>query len=491
MAKEPDKTLKRITPRSQDITQWYTDVVLNAELADYAPVRGCMVIRPYGYAIWENIQRILDARIKALGHVNAYFPLFIPESFLKKEAEHVEGFAPECAWVTHGGKEELEERLAIRPTSETIMYAMYAKWVQSYRDLPVLINQWANVVRWEKTTRPFLRTLEFLWQEGHTVHATEQEAEAEARSILEMYRTFVEEELAIPLFVGVKSARERFAGAHRTYTIEAMMSDGKALQAGTSHNLGTGFSKAFEIRFLDSDGQLKFPWQTSWGVSTRLIGALVLAHGDDKGLILPPAIAPYHAVLVPIYFKEADKAAVLEAVRKVSADLSAARFGDTPLRVFADLREQYTPGWKFNEWEMRGVPVRLELGPKDVAKQQAVVVRRDTGEKKFVPWTDLAATVAALLPEIRDSIFARAKKFKEAKTIPAMDYAGLVEGVKAGFVRAAWCGSGDCEEKLKNETGATMRCLPFDEKSPDGAKCAICGREIQPGGGVAYFARSY
>ncbi|MGH8104133.1 MAG: proline--tRNA ligase [bacterium] len=495
MPKDVEKTMKRITPRSQDVTQWYTDMVLNAELADYAPVRGCMVIRPYGYAIWENIQRILDARIKALGHVNAYFPLFIPESFLKKEAEHVEGFAPECAWVTMGGREELEERLAVRPTSETIVYAMYAKWVQSYRDLPILINQWANVVRWEKTTRPFLRTTEFLWQEGHTAHATEIEAEAEARQILDLYRTFVEDELAIPLFVGEKSARERFAGAQRTYTIEAMMTDGKALQAGTSHNLGTAFSKAFEIRFLDADGELKHPWQTSWGVSTRLIGASVLTHGDDKGLILPPAVAPYHVVIVPIYFKDADKATVLDAVRKVRGLLDSMAYGGAPLRLLADTREQYTPGWKFNEWEMRGAPVRLELGPKDAAKSQVVLVRRDTGEKKPVAWADLVKAVSDTLLAIRDSLFDSAKRFKEERTVAATDFAGLVEGVKTGFVRAVWCGSGECEEKLKAETGATLRCLPFDEPVPAGAKCAICGGAVRPsgreGGGIAYFARSY
>lgn len=474
--------MKEITPRGLDITRWYTDVVLSAELADYAPVKGCMVIRPYGFAIWENIQRILDGEIKALGHQNAYFPLFIPESFLKKEAEHVKGFAPECAWVTRGGQEELEEPLAIRPTSETIMYAMYAKWIQSYRDLPLLINQWANVVRWEKTTRPFLRTTEFLWQEGHTVHSTEEEAEEEALTILGIYRKLIEENLRIPVIVGRKSEAERFAGALRTYTLEAILSDGKALQAGTSHNLGQGFSRAFNIQFLDKDGVLKHPWQTSWGVSTRLIGAIIMTHGDDSGLILPPDVSPYQAVIVPILFDHG-KEEILSAVEKARSILSE------EFRVHADLREQYTPGWKFNEWEMRGVPVRIEIGPKDVKAGKVTLVRRDTGEKCQPSLGDaLKIALQDSLQALSDRVYQSARNFLHSHTVSTEEYSELQQWVREGFVKTPWCGQEKCEGKVKTDTGATLRCILLDEKPEKRAVCGVCA---SPATSLVVFARAY
>jgi len=474
--------VKEITSKSEDFSQWYIDVILKAELADYSPVRGCMVIRPYGYEIWENIQRLLDKRFKDTGHKNAYFPIFIPEALLQKEAEHVEGFAPEVAWVTHGGHEELAERIAVRPTSETIICSMYSKWIKSWRDLPVLINQWCNVVRWEKSTKPFLRTAEFLWQEGHTAHRTAEEAEAETLRMLEVYREFVETELALPVIKGVKSENEKFAGAARTYTIEALMSDGKALQAGTSHNLGQHFSKVFDIKFLDQDGQLKNVWSTSWGVSTRLIGAIIMAHGDDRGLRLPPRIAPIQVVIVPILGKK-DEEEVLNDARKLFSQLKQ------EFRVELDDRNEYTPGWKFNEWEMRGVPVRLEIGPKDIQKQQVVLVRRDTGEKLFVPRVELYERLKALLEDIQTNMYKQAKQFMDSNTRKVDDFEDFKKIIeeKKGFIKAHWCENESCEKYIKDQTGATLRCLPLDQK-PEEGKCIICGQKTDK---VAIFAKSY
>src|SRR5437870_4250879 len=411
-----DAFVTEITPRSQDFSQWYLDVVRRAELADYSPVKGCMVIRPYGYAIWELIQKALDWRIKATGHVNAYFPLFIPESLLTKEAEHVEGFAPQVAYVTHGGGEELEERLVVRPTSEAIIGTMYARWVQSWRDLPILINQWANVVRWEKVTRPFLRTTEFLWQEGHTAHETEDEAETETRMILDMYAEVCETLLAMPVVKGRKSESEKFAGALRTYSIEALMGDGRALQAGTSHNLGQNFAKAFEITFQARDKSVQHVWGTSWGVSTRLIGGVIMTHGDDSGLVLPPRVAPYQVVIVPIPRGNWQET-VLPKARDIRQQLVAGG-----VRVTLDDRDAYTPGWKFAEWELRGVPLRLEIGPKDLEKSQVLVARRDTREKLPTPMDGLTARITSLLEEIQDGLFQRALKFREEHTQRVSSY---------------------------------------------------------------------
>ncbi len=483
--KENDRQVKQITPKSEDFSKWYIELVQKAELADYTPMKGMMVIRPHGYAIWENIQRSLDARIKASGHVNAYFPLFIPESFLKKEAEHVEGFSPEVAWVTIGGKEELEEKLAVRPTSEAIIGYMYAKWIKSWRDLPVLINQWANIVRWEKVTRPFLRTTEFLWQEGHTCHETAEEGEAETLKILGLYRDFCETELAIPVLCGRKSLREKFAGAHMTYAVEALMSDGKALQMGTSHNLGQHFSKAFDIKFEDRSQTLQYVWQTSWGMTTRTIGALIMVHGDDSGLRFPPRISPVQAVIVPISVG-AWKETVLPAVQNAAGALRAAG-----VRVEVDAREEATPGWKFSEYEMRGVPLRIEIGPRDVKAGQAVLVRRDTREKETVPLAALAARVPELLEAIQARLFAEAKSFLDANIRDAADYASfknILENQR-GFIRAPWCGGEECEDRIKSETMATIRVMPLDEaEGRTDAPCVCCGR---PGKALAFFARSY
>jgi prolyl-tRNA synthetase len=477
---EPRPT--EITPQSEDFGRWYLDVVRRAELADYSPVKGCMAIRPYGYAIWELIQSQLDARLKATGHVNAYFPLFVPESLLLKEAEHVEGFAPEVAWVTHGGTEKLEERLAIRPTSEVIIGTMYAKWIQSWRDLPVLINQWANIVRWEKVTRPFLRTTEFLWQEGHTAHETAEEAEAETLKILDLYKDFAERVLAMPVLTGPKTASEKFAGAACTYSLEALMGDGRALQAGTSHNLGQNFAKAFDIQFQGRDKQLQHAWTTSWGMTTRLIGGVIMTHGDDSGLVLPPRVAPYQVVIVPIPRGNWQET-VLPKARALQTELEAAG-----IRVMLDAREEYTPGWKFSEWELRGVPVRLEIGPKDLEKQQVVAVRRDTRVKTPTPMDGLAASVRALLDEIQQALYAKALAFRESRTSSAETYeefTQLMEG-RPGFVIAPWCGSADCETAIKAETQATIRNLPFDDE-PGGA-CIKCGR---PAITHARFAKAY
>ncbi|HHW02821.1 MAG TPA: proline--tRNA ligase [Thermoanaerobacterales bacterium] len=473
--------VKEITSKSKDFSQWYVDVILKAELADYSPVRGCMVIRPYGYAVWENMQRLLDGRFKATGHKNAYFPLFIPESLLKKEAEHVEGFAPEVAWVTHGGQEELAERIAVRPTSETIICSMYSKWIKSWRDLPVLINQWCNVVRWEKSTKPFLRTAEFLWQEGHTAHRTEEDAEEETLKMLEVYRDFVESDLSLPVIKGRKSENEKFAGALRTYTIEAMMSDGKALQAGTSHNLGQHFSKVFDIKFLDQDGQLKNVWQTSWGVSTRLIGAIIMTHGDDRGLKLPPKIAPVQIIIVPISSQK--KETVLNKAMEIYSRIKQT------FRVEMDDRDEYTPGWKFNEWEMKGVPVRLEIGPKDIEKHQVILVRRDTGEKISVDESEIESKLELLLNEIQVNMFRQAKKFMDENIREVEDFEEFKKVIeeKRGFIKTHWCENGECEKSIKELTGATMRCIPFEQDDGPG-KCIYCGKEANK---IVYFAKSY
>ena len=472
-----------ITPQSQDFGRWYIDVVRRAELADYSPVKGCMVIRPYGYAIWEHIQRLLDARFKATGHVNAYFPLFIPESLLMKEKEHVEGFAPQVAWVTRGGDEELEERLIIRPTSEVLIGTMYAKWIKSWRDLPVLINQWANVVRWEKVTRPFLRTTEFLWQEGHTAHETADEAEEETLKILALYKEFAENELALPVVDGIKSDSEKFAGAARTYSIEALMGDGRALQAGTSHNLGQNFAKAFEIQFQGRDKALQHAWTTSWGVSTRLIGALIMTHGDDSGLVLPPNVAPYQVVIVPIP-RGNWKETVLPKAEAIRDELTA-----RGVRVKLDATEENSPGWKYAEWELRGVPLRLEIGPKDLEKAQVFSARRDTREKAAIPFADLATRVPEILAEIQRNLLEKARQFREQNTTEVSTWAEfttVMEG-RPGFVIAPWCGTSDCEANIKSETQATLRNIPMGSPRIEGS-CVRCG---SPAHVRAWFAKAY
>jgi prolyl-tRNA synthetase len=477
-----DAFVTEITPRSQDFSRWYLDVVRRAELADYSPVKGCMVIRPYGYAIWELLQQALDRRIKASGHVNAYFPLFIPESLLMKEAEHVEGFAPQVAYVTHGGGEELEEKLVVRPTSEAIIGTMYAKWIQSWRDLPILINQWANVVRWEKVTRPFLRTTEFLWQEGHTAHETEAEAEAETLKILEMYKETVETELAMPVITGRKSESEKFAGALHTYSIEALMGDGRALQAGTSHNLGQNFAKAFDITFQARDKSVQHVWGTSWGVSTRLIGAVIMAHGDDSGLVLPPRVAPYQVVIVPIPRGNWQET-VLPKAREIQQQLVAAG-----IRVMLDDRDSQTPGWKFSEWELRGVPLRLEIGPRDIEKSSVLLARRDTREKLVVPMDGLVDRLRELLDDIQRNLLQRAIAFRDEHTQRVDTYDAFKQAMEGrpGFVIAPWCGAVDCEAAIKTETQATIRNMPNDTK-PAG-RCVRCDNEAQA---EAWFAKSY
>jgi prolyl-tRNA synthetase len=473
-----------ITPQSQDFGRWYIDVVRRAELADYSPVKGCMVIRPYGYAIWELMQQALDRRFKATGHVNAYFPLFIPESLLMKEAKHVEGFAPQVAWVTQGGNEPLEERLVVRPTSETIIGTMYAKWIQSWRDLPILINQWANVVRWEKVTRLFLRTTEFLWQEGHTAHETAEEAEEETRKMLGVYKDFAENELAMPVIDGLKTESEKFAGADRTYSIEALMRDGRALQAGTSHNLGQNFSKSYEIRFQARDKSLQYAWTTSWGVSTRMIGGVIMTHGDEGGLILPPRIAPYQVVIVPIP-RGNWRETVLPKAQAIRDDLVA-----RGIRVMLDDRDSQTPGWKFNEWEMRGVPLRLEIGPKDLEKSQVVLARRDTREKSFTPMDGLTAHIEQLLVTIQKALFDRAVQYRTEHTSETSSYdefKQIMDG-RPGFVISPWCGTAECEAAIKAETQATIRNIPFTSAGADGKVCLTCGK---PATAMAWFAKSY
>jgi prolyl-tRNA synthetase len=479
----PKDDKPEITPRSQDFSQWYLDVVRRAELADYTPVKGCMVIRPYAYAIWELIQQAFDRRFKATGHVNAYFPLFIPERLLMKEAEHVEGFAPQVAYVTHGGGEELEERLIVRPTSEAIFGTMYAKWIQSWRDLPVLLNQWANVVRWEKVTRPFLRTTEFLWQEGHTAHETEAEGEEETLKILNLYKEAVETELAMPVVTGLKSESEKFAGALRTYSIEALMGDGRALQAGTSHNLGQNFAKAFDITFQGRDKTVQHVWGTSWGVSTRLIGGLIMTHGDDSGLVLPPNVAPYQVVIVPIPRGNWQET-VLPKAREIQQQLVAAG-----IRVTLDDRDMYTPGWKFAEWELRGVPLRVEIGPKDIEKSAVMVARRDTREKASLAMDGLAGSLRDLLNQIQQNLFAKAVQFRDERTQRVSDYdtfKSVMEG-RPGFVIAPWCGSATCEAQIKTDTQATIRNMPLGVTAPAG-QCVRCDNPAQA---EAWFAKSY
>jgi prolyl-tRNA synthetase len=475
---------KKLTPRAKDFSAWYNEVVLRSELADYSPVRGCMVIRPNGYGIWERMQRALDDMFKETGHKNAYFPLFIPESFLHKEAQHVEGFAPELAVVTHGGGKKLEEPLVVRPTSETIIYSMFAKWVQSYRDLPLLINQWANVVRWEMRTRLFLRTLEFLWQEGHTAHATHDEAEEEARRMLGIYRDFMEGWMAMPVVTGQKTDSERFAGALRTFALEAMMQDNKALQAGTSHNLGQNFSKAFDLKFQTEAGGQDFAWNTSWGVSTRLIGGLVMTHGDDVGLRTPPLLAPIEVVIVPIYRSDDERSRMLEAANRIKNELREwERREPGRLRVHLDDRDGMKPGAKYYEWELRGVPIRLEIGPRDLDQNQAVLVRRDTKQKSPVSLDALAEDVSELLGRIQDEMLAVARDRRETNSVRgAITYdrfREIMEGEGGGaFVYAGWCGSAECEAQIKEETKATIRVLPDEEfrSAEQPPTCLKCGR---------------
>ena len=474
---------KEITPKGDDYSQWYLDVVLKADLADYGPVKGCMIIKPYGYAVWEHMQRDMDRRIKETGHVNAYFPLFIPKSYLEKEKEHVEGFSPECAWVTIGGGEELEEPLAIRPTSEAMICSTFAKWVRSWRDLPVLINQWCNIVRWEKVTRPFLRTTEFLWQEGHTLHATEAEAEEETLKMLEVYRSFSEEMLAMPVLTGRKTESEKFAGALRTYAIEALMGDGRALQAGTSHNLGQHFSEAYGIEFLDKNQERAKPWSTSWGTSTRMIGGLIMTHGDDSGLILPPRVAPYQVVIVPIPPRKGDwSEQVLPKAREVLAMLRG-----SGVRAHLDDRDQFQPGFKYADWEMRGAPLRLELGPKDIEKDQCVLVRRDTREKLFVPLDGLGARATGLLDAIQTGLLERARKFVAENTtrVESYDEFKQVMSAKRGFILAGWNGDAAVEAKIKEETKATIRVIPMGEARE--AACVVTGQK----GREVVFAQAY
>lgn len=483
MSEKNGALVTEVTPRSEDFSRWYTDIIRRAELADYSPVKGCMVLRPYGYAIWELMQQGLDRRFKATGHVNAYFPLFIPEELLKKEAAHVEGFAPEVAWVTHGGSELLAERLAIRPTSEAIVGTMYAKWVKSWRDLPLLINQWGNVVRWEMVTRPFLRTTEFLWQEGHTAHETEQEAVDETLRMLGVYKEFAETDLAMPVLAGQKSESEKFAGAVRTYSIEALMGDGRALQAGTSHDLGQNFAKVFDIKFQARDKSLQYAWQTSWGVSTRLIGGVIMMHGDDSGLMLPPRIAPYQVVIVPISRGNWQETVLPEA-RRVRDALVA-----RGVRVMLDDRDAYTPGWKYSEWEMRGVPLRLEIGPRDIENRQVMLVRRDNREKQPVSMDQLGDAVVSRLDEIQAAMYDRAVTFRQENTRRVASYQEFIQAMagRPGFVLAGWCGGAACETKVKADTQATIRNMPIDAAAPSGS-CVACDR---PAVADAYFAKAY
>ena len=471
--------VEHITPRDVDFSQWYTDVILKSQMVDYAPVRGCMIMRPYGYAIWERIREEMDKRFKETGHENVYMPMLIPESLLLKEAEHVEGFAPEVAWVTQGGSEKLQERLAIRPTSETIFCAMYSKWVSSWRDLPMKYNQWCSVMRWEKSTRPFLRTSEFLWQEGHTIHATAEEAQEETMKMLEVYREVAEDELAMPVLVGQKSDKEKFAGARATYSMEAMMQDGKALQAGTSHNFGTNFAEAYNIQFSNKEGKLEYVYETSWGVSTRLIGAIIMTHGDERGLKLPPRIAPIQVVIVPI---AAHKGGVLEKCAEVAAELKEAGY-----RVKLDDRDTLSPGFKFNDWELKGVPVRLEIGPRDLENGQCVLFRRDTYEKQTVKLDELTTAIPALLDDIQKTMYQLALDFQQAHIHEAHDLDELGKAVDGGFAKAMWCGDRACEDKIKEQFNATSRNMPFDQTAIDD-HCVCCGK---PAKKLIYFAKAY
>ena len=487
---------KGVTPQSKNYSSWYTEIVTKAELADYGPVKGTMVIRPYGYSLWELIKNSFDDMIKETGHVNAYFPLFIPKSFLAKEAEHVEGFAKECAIVTHtrlksdsdsgitiDPDSKLEEEVIVRPTSETVIWSMYKKWIQSYRDLPLLINQWANVVRWEMRTRLFLRTTEFLWQEGHTAHATAEEAQEETLLILELYRRLAEEVLAMPVFVGLKSESEKFAGADLTYCIEAMMGDKRALQAGTSHNLGQNFAKAFEVTFQNKDNNEELVYATSWGISTRLVGGVIMTHGDDKGLQLPPKIAPYQVVLVPIFRDDDDKKNIQDYLRETLIEMQ--KLG---IRVHEDWRKG-SPGFKFNEWEMKGVPLRLEVGPKDIKKENVVIVRRDNSDKKFVNKESIIDTIISLLDDVQKNMFNKAKSFQTENTFTVSSYDEFKDILsnKGGFIKCGWDGTSETEAAIKNETKATIRVIPMDE-NPKGLNCIYSGK---PAKHEVIFAKAY
>lgn len=478
MAKQ-EKLVKSITSMDEDFAKWYTDVCIKAELVDYASVKGCMIIRPYGYAIWENIQHIMDGMFKELGHENLYMPLFIPESLLQKEKDHVEGFAPEVAWVTHGGEEKLEERMCVRPTSETLFCDHFKNIVHSYRDLPKLYNQWCNVVRWEKTTRPFLRSREFLWQEGHTLHATADEARHETEQMLNVYARFAEEALAMPVVKGQKTDKERFAGAEATYTIEALMHDGKALQSGTSHYFGDGFSRAFEVQYTDKENKPVYPFQTSWGTTTRLIGAVIMTHGDDNGLVLPPAIAPVQVVIVPV---ASHKEGVVEKATEVFENLKKV------CRVKLDNSDQ-TPGWKFAEYEMKGVPLRIEIGPRDIENNQCVVVRRDNREKIFVGLDELENRIPELLKEYHDALYNRALERRSNMTYDAenLDQMKEIAENKPGFIRAMWCGDRECEDKLKEIAGVTSRCIPFEQEKI-GDTCVCCGKKADK---MLYWGKAY
>ena len=474
---------KKLTPKSENYSDWYNQLVLRAELADYAPVRGCMVVRPYGWAIWENIQDALDNRFKATGHVNAAFPLFIPMSFLEKEKEHVEGFSPELAVVTIGGGSELEEPLIVRPTSETIIGYMYSKWIQSYRDLPVLINQWGNVVRWEMRTRLFLRTLEFYWQEGHTAHATAEEAEEETLQMLDIYTDFARNEAAVPVIPGRKSESEKFAGAVRSYTIEAMMGDTRALQSGTSHNLGQNFAKAFGIQYLDRNNEQQYCWTTSWGLSTRFVGAIIMTHGDEQGLVLPPRLAPIQIVIVPIFRSEEEKSRVMEMTGKVQDMLSG-------FRIKVDDRLELTPGFKFNDWELRGVPLRVEIGPKDVENHAVTAARRDIAGregKTSLSIENLRQQISDLLDSVQKNMYEKAVAFREAHTHSPEDYAEFQEVIPSGWALSPWCGSADCETRIKEDTKATIRCIPLEQDGA-GSACVYCGKKAEK---KAIFARAY
>ena len=475
----------KLPTRAEDFSEWYTQLVLRADLADYAPVRGCMIVKPYGWTLWENIQYQLDRRFKATGHLNAGFPVFIPKSFLSKEKEHVEGFSPELAVVTIGGGEELEEPLVVRPTSETIIGYSYAKWVKSYRDLPILINLWNSVVRWEMRTKLFLRTAEFWWQEGHTAHATAEEAEAETLQMLDVYADFAINEAAIPVVKGLKTDSEKFAGALRTYTIEAMMGDTKALQSGTSHNLGQNFARAFEIQYLDRNNETQFCWTTSWGLSTRMIGAIIMTHGDDQGLIMPPRLAPWQVVIVPIYKNDAERGPVLEAVARIKAELV-----DADVRVKVDDRDTVSPGFKFNDWEMRGVPIRIEVGPKDVQKNSVALSRRDRPGregKSFVPQAGLAEQVKTTLKDIQAALLERATAFRKANTFEPTTYDEFKSVVEKGWAYVWFAGGREEEARIKEETKATVRCIPLDQPGGSGT-CFYTGK---PATQKVIFARSY
>ena len=480
MAKNDKKLVTEITSMDEDFAKWYTDIVKKADLIDYSSVKGCMIVRPYGYAIWENIQKILDTRFKETGVENVYMPMFIPESLLKKEKDHVEGFAPEVAWVTMGGEERLTERLCVRPTSETLFCEHYANIIKSYRDLPKVYNQWCSVVRWEKTTRPFLRSREFLWQEGHTMHRTAEEAEARTVQMLNVYADFFEKDLGMPVLKGQKTDKEKFAGALATYTVEALMHDGKALQGGTSHNFGDGFAKAFDIQYLDNDNTLKHPHQTSWGVSTRIIGGIIMTHGDDSGLVLPPSVAPIQVVVIPA---QQHKEGVLEAATKLSDTLRAAG-----IRVKMD-DSDHSIGWKLSEYEMKGVPLRVEIGPRDIAENKCVIVRRDNREKTFVSVDDVVESVKKGLEDLREALYQKALANRENRTYTATTLEELCEiaSTKSGYIKAMWCGDLECEMKLKEEADVTSRCMPF-ESDACADKCVCCGRDAKK---LVYWGKAY